>query len=435
MKILGKKIVSKDSSGHIRVSPETPEDVWHLFNLLSLTDVITMSTVRKVKTTGVTGSVKSDKVRCTLTIKVNSAPIYDSSNATIRISGVNSSESAHVRMGAAHTFTVGINETITITKPCWDAVHLQRIQLCTDVTKFAEVAGVVLQQTGLGHLCLITDCMTVTKAKIDVNIPKKRHNEGATGDKQAKMFDKFFGQMYRAIVEHVDFAVVKVVLIGGPGYIPADLLRFVLNEAARLGDKQITDNKDKFITVHASSGHKHALDEVLLDETVRQRLSDTKVSRDVLILDRFMRILDTDPDRAFYGLAHVQQAVDQGAVEHLLITDDVFRNSDVNVRRMYVALTETVKASSGSTVLFSGMHHAGRRLTQVSGVAAILRFPVVVHDDEGSSGEEDADWYFNGGNGNQLEEREKEKEREKLEKKAREAQMIAAVNAGRGGGK
>jgi protein pelota len=85
----------------------------------------------------------------------------------------------------------------------------------------------------------------------------------------------------------------------------------------------VLDNKDKFVVVHASSGHKHSLDEALLDEGVRSQLLETKVARDVAVLDKFMRMLDTDADRAQYGAAHVRHACDQGAVETLLISDDM----------------------------------------------------------------------------------------------------------------
>jgi len=110
MKIQGKKIVAKNGSGYVRVSPETNEDVWHLYNLLSLSDQITMSTVRKVKSSSATGSVSSNKLRLTLTLKMDTLPVYDATNSSIRISGINSSESNHVKMGAAHTFTLTLND-------------------------------------------------------------------------------------------------------------------------------------------------------------------------------------------------------------------------------------------------------------------------------------------------------------------------------------
>ena len=42
-------------------------------------------------------------------------------------------------------------------------------------------------------------------------------------------------------------------------------------------------------------------------------------------LDRFLRTLDSDPDKAFYGLTHVKLACDNNAIETLFITDGLFR--------------------------------------------------------------------------------------------------------------
>ena len=68
--------------------------------------------------------------------------------------------------------------------------------------------------SGLAHLCLVTRSLTVTKARIEMNIPKKR-----TGSSQnAKGINNFFEAVYQAIVRHVDFNKVKALLIGSPGY-------------------------------------------------------------------------------------------------------------------------------------------------------------------------------------------------------------------------
>ena len=86
-------------------------------------------------------------------------------------------------------------------------------------------------------------------------------------------------------------------------------------------------------------------------------------------------MIDTDPDRAFYGYEHVRVANEQSAVDTLLVTDELFRNSDLVTRKKYVALVESVRENGGTVYTFSSMHVSGTQLQQVSGVAAILRFP------------------------------------------------------------
>lgn len=66
-----------------------------------------------------------------------------------------------------------LNRKFTLTKPEWDSVTLERIELACDPTQSADVAAVIMQE-GLAHICLITSSMTLIRSKIDVTIPRKR---------------------------------------------------------------------------------------------------------------------------------------------------------------------------------------------------------------------------------------------------------------------
>lgn len=127
-------------------------------------------------------------------------------------------------------------------------------------------------------------------------------------------------------------------------------------------------------------------------------------------------MLGSDEMRAWYGPNHVQLAAERGAIGTLLISDelfrldsfltgsakytsdltiDSFRASDPEQRKKYVALTEDVQAKGGEVLIFSSMHESGQRksgmrvpltwslkntleLNQLTGIAAILTFPLDV---------------------------------------------------------
>lgn len=46
------------------------------------------------------------------------------------------------------------------------------------------------------------------------------------------------------------------------------------------------------------------------------------------------------------------------------------------MRKKYVNLVNSVKGSGGTVHIFSSMHASGEQLAQLTGVAAILRFPL-----------------------------------------------------------
>lgn len=70
------------------------------------------------------------------------------------------------------------------------------------------------------------------------------------------------------------------------------------------------------------------------------------------------------------------QADAQLAVEELLVTDKLFKSADVNERRIYVQLVESVRKHGGKVYVFSSLHVSGEQLQQYTGVAATLRFPL-----------------------------------------------------------
>lgn len=65
--------------------------------------------------------------------------------------------------------------------------------------------------------------------------------------------------------------------------------------------------------------------EVLQDPAIQTKLSDTKAASEVKALELFYQILQTEPDKAFYGKNHVIRASDSQAIETLLISDNLFR--------------------------------------------------------------------------------------------------------------
>ncbi|KAK8919403.1 hypothetical protein KSP39_PZI021685 [Platanthera zijinensis] len=90
---------------------------------------------------------------------------------------------------------------------------------------------------------------------------------------------------------------------------------------------------------------------------------------------------DQDTARACYGPRHVEVAHERMAIQTLLITDSLFKNADISARQRYVKLVDSVKDSGGTVHIFSSMHVSGDQLAQISGIAAILRFPLPDLDD------------------------------------------------------
>lgn len=299
---------------------EEPEDMWHAYNIIQVGDQVRSTTIRKVQSETATGSSSSSRVRTTLTISVESID-FDTQACVLRLKGRNIEENQFVKMGAYHTLDLELNRKFSISKQEWDTISLERVDTACDSTQNADVAAVIMQD-GLAHVCLITSSMTLVRSKIDVPIPRKRKGNAAQHEKGLA---KFYEAVMQGILRHVNFDVVKCVLIASPGFVKDQFFEYMFQQATKMDYKVLLENKSKFMLCRASSGFKHSLKEVLQDPAVIAKMSDTKAAGEVRALESFYTMLQMEPAKAFYGKKHVMKAAEAQAIETLLISDNLFR--------------------------------------------------------------------------------------------------------------
>lgn len=116
--------------------------------------------------------------------------------------------------------------------------------------------------------------------------------------------------------------------------------------------------------------------EVMASQDIQRRVADTKAARETRALQDFYSMMAQDSSRAFYGPGHVFAAAEMGAVDTLLIADTVLRADTPAKRNKFIELIEGVKATGGKAHVFSGAHASGAQLSKITGLAAILRFPL-----------------------------------------------------------
>ncbi|KAK9906404.1 hypothetical protein WJX75_001282 [Coccomyxa subellipsoidea] len=366
----------KNGEGHAKLVPEEGEDMWHVYNLIREGDRVTATTFRKIARDSGAGS-ESERVRIKLTVQVEGVD-FDPEGQSIRLRGKNLTETEHVKLGAYHTLELEPQRAFTLEKASWDSLDIERIKQACDPAASADLAAVLITE-GLANVCLVGSSTTVLKAKVEANLPRKR---GAAAAGYDKALESFFNKVLTAVTRHVDWTIVRCLVIAGPGFTKEEFRKYLDAEAVRRDIRDLITNKQKVITAHASSAYKHALREVLEAQGIASQIKDTKAAQEVSALAAFYAMLGQDSARAFYGPGHVRAAADLGAVQTLLLSDTLFRVNDVAKRRAYAQLVEGVRESGGEALVFSGAHVSGEQLDQLSGVAAILRFPLPDLEDQ-----------------------------------------------------
>lgn len=360
-----------DGPGSVKMVPEEADDLWLAYNLIATGDTVLAVTVRKVLRQAASGGRDAERVKLKLEIKVEAVD-YDKEGSVLRIRGKNILENEHVKIGAFHTLEIELHRPFVLRKEVWDSLALDVLHQASDPSASADLA-VVLMQEGLAHLFLIGKSVTITRSRIEASIPRK-HGPAIAG--YDKALNKFFDNVLTAFLKHIDFNVVRCAVIASPGFTKDQFHRHLLLEAERKQLRPIIENKSRIILVHTTSGYKHSLREVLDAPNVMNIIKDTKAAEEVRALKEFFNMLSNDPDRACYGPKHVEVAHERMAVQTLLVTDELFRSCDIATRQKYVNLVKSVKDSGGTALIFSSMHVSGDQLAQLTGIAAILRFPL-----------------------------------------------------------
>ncbi|CAA7396151.1 unnamed protein product [Spirodela intermedia] len=369
------KIVRKDlipnGPGSIKIIPEEEDDMWHAYNLINVGDSVMAVTVRKVMREMASGGRDAERVKLKLEIKVEAVD-YDKEGSVLRIRGKNILENEYVKIGQFHTLEIEPHRPFVIRKDVWDSLALDILKQACDPAASADLA-VILMQEGLAQIFLIGRSITTTRSRIESSIPRK-HGPAIAGYETA--LKKFFENVLQAFLKHLDFKVVQCAVIASPGFTKDQFRDYMLLEAERRQLRSIIENKSRIILAHSTSGYKHSLKEVLDVPSVMALIKDTKAAQEVRALKDFFSMLSNDPSRACYGPKHVEVAHERMAVQTLLITDSLLRNSDVETRKKYVNFVDSVKGSGGAAHIFSSMHVSGEQLAQITGIAAILRFPL-----------------------------------------------------------
>ena len=352
MKLL-EEAFAKGGGGHVRLVPDNPEDMWHVYNLIRVDDHVDAVTFRKVTRGGGderAGAAESERVGVRLRLRVEDVD-YDGEGDAVRVKGRNTTETDSVKLGAYHTITLEPNRPVTIEKVEWDVLDVDRVRDLSDPASTADLA-VLLITEGLANLALVGSSVTTFKAKVEKAMPRK---SGAAQMGYAKALETFHRNVFAAVERHAwTFSRVKCVVVAGPGFAKDAFMRHVDATLARTaggggngaGDAKAAGGGTAQLAASAPTG-------VSSSSATRRRrfearfarfwkippsptlIADTKAAAEVRALDDFFETLADRPDRALYGPAHVLAAHDMLAIDVLLIVDSVFRSKDASERRRW----------------------------------------------------------------------------------------------------
>ncbi|MEE9267991.1 MAG: mRNA surveillance protein pelota [Thermoplasmata archaeon] len=333
--------------GTIKLLPQNLDDLWHLFNLVEEGDLVRASTRRREeRKTDKVRPERGEKKRVTLSLRVERRD-YDEFTDRLRVHGV--IEEGDVDPGAHHTLNVVAGSSLEIVK-AWRESHLRRIREAVEATEKPLMTLVSLDD----EEALVAQ-MHQSGIREVVEIRGRRSGKMYETEEPPK--EEYYGQ----VLEKVRQLDPPGLIVLGPGFAREEFLQF-----GREREPELFAEASGFATGHPGIT---GIQEALRGGLAERVLEDSRVALETRFVERLLEEIARNGPHA-YGPEEVETAVEAGAVETLLVTDELTRSGQVE------DLMRRAEQKKGRVLVVSSRHDAGQKLSGLGGVGALLRFPL-----------------------------------------------------------
>lgn len=346
MKLLKKYL--RGDEGEISLMVESLDDLWHLKYILEPQDTVFAFTKRRIE--GATDKLrpeKADKKTMRLGIQVEKVEFHKFSNR-LRVHGTIVDG---IDTGAYHTINIEEGNEISIIKK-WKSDQLERIKEAQIASMRPKVIIATIEE-GEASLGLVRQFGVEESSSLRQSLGK---GEGNTRN-------EFFGEL----ASQLKWAAEKVdaVILAGPGFTKEDFLEFIRTREPELTKKTVLEDT----TSIGVSGFQ----EVLRRGAVDRIMEESRIGREALLIEELMKEISIN-GKVSYGMEDVRNAQSLGAINTLLITDELLRTEREG--KSIDGFLKEVEHSRGRIVVFSTEFEPGKKLESLGGIAALLRFRV-----------------------------------------------------------
>ena len=355
------KIIEKNlQQGFVKVVPDSPDDLWHLYNVIYKGDEVYAMSSRAIKSDTATSRPKSaERVSAFMGVKVESVG-WDKFLGKLRVHGLICHAPDIIPTGAHHTLSIALNQPMTIVKKEWPKHLLDRL------TKASETEKPLL------ILSIDDEGFAIAETKqygVETRVEQRTRLPGKVeADKRVEATKAYFRLALTSLNKLWAQNHNPIVLIGA-GYVKNDFVKY-LNEESREMGKAVVDVKS------VNNGGTAGIDEALRSGVLLKAAHQLRVVDETETMEEVMKRLGKGEGTVTYGLDAVENAVMMGAVEKLIVADTSLRDAGGVQRLKLEELMHQVEKRNASITVVSTEHEAGAKLLSLGGIVALLRFPI-----------------------------------------------------------
>ena len=338
--------------GAVSVAVESPDDLWTLKTVIQAGDSIRGSTERKVKMGGGRDDAAAvARKRMTLTVKAEKVE-YSPDGSSLRVLGVITDGPDDVPRGEHHSFSLEEGVHVTLTKDSWPRYLIDKLEAATKVDAAILVLLFDREEAKL---------FSVTKR----GVRELSHLKGDVAKKgvDEKKAANFFQEMVRELQTHDERGSYPHVVAGAPAF----WREYV--------EKELPPSlKQKTVMTTISAVEKTAIRELLARPEVAKLLRESSTLREMALVEQVLEALAKG--KLAYGMKEVEDAVGQGNVAALIVTENAIAKARVagegEAKRLEALLTACEAARGEVHIL--GSDEAMPKVDGLGGAVALKRW-------------------------------------------------------------
>ena len=347
--------------GFVKVIPESVDDLWHLYNIIYRNDEVYAHTTREMKPDEKYARPgRGERISVFLGVKVETVGLDKLLNR-LRVQGTICAAPENVPMGAHHAISIAVNTSTTIVKKEWTEHHLGRLKRARETSE----KPIIIVSIDDESFAIATTAQYGIEERVQerIKLPGKLEHE-----KRSAAVNEYFRKVVDSL-RQIWAATRNPIVVIGVGYVKSDFVSFLNNEAAEVA-KSVLDVKS------VNTGGVAGINEALRSGVLLKAMKHLRIAEETEIVEEALKRLGKGEFTIVYGFEEVERATKLGAVEKLILADSLLRESSDEKRLAIEEIMKEAEKKRGSVMVISTGHEAGAKLVALSGIAALLRFPI-----------------------------------------------------------
>ena len=347
------QIVFKDlRKGEIKVIPENLDDLWHLYNIIQEGDLVRAVTFRTgEQSDDKIRSKKIEKVRMMLGIRVEKKGFHEFSDR-LRIQGT--IEEGPQALGLYHTLNITAEEMekLTIVKEWWEQHELDRLEEAVRQRTQPFLLFVSLDED-TATIAVLRQSGVQWVADIDSHRSGKMY-EGVSTESE------YYGDIISVMRTYKKPEVPLIVV--GTGFTREHFVKY--------GKDKEPELFTPYTVLSTGSAGLNGVHEAIKLGVADKVTKENRVSFETQLVEKLFEEIRKE-GLVTYGKKEVADALNRGAVVHLLIVDTLVRSKEGE------RLLDLARKTNSKFTIINVLHESGKKFEGIGGVGAFLRYKIV----------------------------------------------------------